>query len=67
MDRDAAPLAIAKKMRAWSIDLRAKGRRGKSNGQFIRERLDELRIGADITEIPAGKSNRYKLPASALS
>lgn len=67
VDRDVTPLAIAKKMRSWSVGLRAAGRLGKSNGQFIRDRLDELRIGQDISEIPSGKSNRFRLPVSALS
>jgi transposase len=64
-DRQANPERLARKYRefAYALD---KAERGKPAQEFVRERLDLLGIGQDLTQIPTG-SHMFKLSPSRLA
>jgi transposase len=67
-DRFADPGIIARKMMQYAYLLgKANRPEGQSTGQFVREQLDSLGLGAELTEIPWGtKKPPLPLPPSKL-
>ena len=41
-------------------------RPGQSAGEYVREQLDRLGVGADLTAVPLGRQRGVSLPPSSL-
>lgn len=66
-DRFAKPEAIAQKFLKFAYQLgKANRPTGQSAAQFVRQKLDALQIGADLTHIAWGSKKPIPLPPSAL-
>ena len=66
-DKFAEPQAVAQKMLKFAYAVGKTNRNGKTAAQFARERMDILRIGADLTSIPWGAKKPIPLPPSRLT
>jgi transposase len=65
-DRFAEPEAIAQKFLKFAYQLGKENRpQGQSAAQFVRQRLDALQLGQDLTGIAWGSKKPIPLPASA--
>jgi hypothetical protein len=66
-DRFAKPEAIAQKFLKFAYQLgKANRPTGQSAAQFVRQKLDALQIGADLTHISWGSKKPIPLPPSSL-
>lgn len=67
-DRFAEPEIVARKLMQYTYLLGNKNRpSGQTSAQFVREQLDELGLGRELTEIPWGmKKPAITLPPSRL-
>jgi hypothetical protein len=67
-DRFAEPEIVARKLMQYTYLLGKKNRpSGQTSAQFVREQLDELGLGRELTEIPWGmKKPAITLPPSRL-
>jgi len=65
-DRFAEPEKVSKKMLHIAYEVGKENRAGKSAAQFVRERMDELQIGQELTSIPWGSKKPIPLPSSKL-
>jgi len=66
-DRFAEPDAIAQKFLKFAYRVGKKNRpAGQSTAQFVRERLDVLQLGNDLTSIAWGSKKPIPLPPSAM-
>lgn len=67
-DRFAQPEAIAQKLLKFAYQLGKENRpAGQSAAQFVRQRLDALQIGQDLTSIAWGTKKPIPLPLCALT
>lgn len=53
-DQQAEEAQVARRMTRWAYKLRKRGRRGLGSMAFVRERLQVLKLGAQLTEIKWG-------------
>lgn len=65
-DRFAEPEAVSKKMLHIAYEVGKENRAGKSAAQFVRERMDTLGLGSELTSIPWGTKKPIPLPPSKL-
>jgi transposase len=65
-DKYAEPKAVAQKMLKFAYSVGKENRTGKTAAQFVRERLDGLKMGESLTNIPWGAKKPIPLPPSAL-
>jgi transposase len=66
-DRFAEPEAIAQKLLKFAYQIGKNNRpAGQSAAQFVRQKLDMLHMGADLTSISWGSKKPIPLPPSAL-
>ncbi|MGE5374091.1 MAG: IS110 family transposase [Bacteroidota bacterium] len=66
-DRFAQPEAIAQKLLGFAYRVGKENRpAGQSAAQFVRQRLDALQIGQELTSIPWGSKKPIPLPPSTL-
>jgi transposase len=66
-DRFAQPQAIAQKLLGFAYRVGKENRpAGQSAAQFVRERLDTLHLGAELTHISWGSKRPIPLPPSSL-
>jgi hypothetical protein len=66
-DRFADPIQVARKLFRHAHRLGPTNRRtGQTTAQYVREQLDRLNLGAELTEIPWGRKRAYTLPPSRL-
>jgi hypothetical protein len=66
-DRFAEPELVARKLLQYAYVLgKANRPASQSPGQFVRDHLDRLGLGADLTTIPWGAKKPRPLPPSAL-
>ena len=64
-DRFAQPEAIAQKFLKFAYQLGKENRpKGQSAAQFVRQRLDALQLGQELTSIPWGTKKPIPLPPS---
>lgn len=66
VDRYASVELIARKLLQHAYRLGRENRQGQSTGEYVREQLDRLGIGADLAAIPWGKKRPIPLPPSSL-
>lgn len=66
-DRFAEPEKVSQKMLHLAYEVGKRNRAGKSAAQFVRQRLDDLQIGQDLTHIAWGLKKPIPLPPSALT
>jgi len=67
MDRFAKPEAIAQKLLKFAYQVGKNNRpAGQSAAQFVRQRLDALRLGSELSSIAWGSKKPIPLPPSAL-
>jgi transposase len=64
-DRFAQPEAIAQKFLKFAYQLGKENRKGQSAAQFVRQHLDTLHLGSDLTGIAWGSKKPIPLPPSA--
>jgi transposase len=60
-DQQAEEIQVARRLTRWAYKLHKDGRRGLGGMAFVRQRLQALRIGAELTEIKWG-GNTLSLP-----
>ena len=66
-DRFAEPAAVAQKLLKFAYKVGKKNRpAGQTAAQFVRQHLDALQLGSDLTSIPWGSKKPIPLPPSAL-
>lgn len=66
-DRFAEPEMVARKLLQYAYVLgKANRPANQSPGQYVRDHLDRLGLGADLTEIPWGTEKSRPLPPSTL-
>ena len=66
-DRFADPERVARKLLNHAYRLgRARRPQGRTAVQYVRQQLDRLGLGAELTAIPLGKTRRIVLPPSQL-
>jgi transposase len=65
-DRFAEPEKVSKKMLHIAYEVGKENRAGKSAAQFVRERMDALGLGSELTRIPWGSKKPIPLPPSTL-
>jgi hypothetical protein len=67
-DRYADPERVARKLMRHTLRLgKANRPKGQTTAQYVREQLDRLGVGAELTEIPWGsKKKPIPLPPSRL-
>ena len=65
-DRFAEPEKVSKKMLRIAYEVGKENRAGKSAAQFVRERMDALELGSELTRIPWGSKKPIPLPPSTL-
>jgi hypothetical protein len=63
-DRFAQPEAIAQKFLKFAYQLGKENRPGQSAAHFVRQRLDALSIGNELTSIAWGSKKPIPLPPS---
>jgi transposase len=63
-DRRAEPEQVATKFLRWANQLTRQQRGGLTTGQFARKQLQQLQLGADLTQAGRG-SNKRRLPPVA--
>ena len=64
-DRFAQPEAVAQKFLKFAYQLGKENRpKGQSAAQFVRQRLDALALGQELTQIAWGSKNPIPLPPS---
>jgi transposase len=66
VDRHASVELIARKLLQHAYRLGSENRQGHSTGEYVREQLDRLGIGADLAAIRWGKKRIIPLPPSRL-
>jgi len=66
-DKHAEPKAVAQKMLKFAYTVGKANRAGKTAAQFARERLDHLKMGEDLTNIPWGAKKPIPLPPSKVA
>jgi transposase len=65
-DRFAEEEMVSKKMLHIAYEVGKENRAGKSAAQFVRERMDTLGLGSELTSIPWGSKKPIPLPPSKL-
>jgi transposase len=65
-DRFAEPQKVSQKLLHFAYDVGKNNRARKSAAQFVRQRLDDLKIGQDLINIEWGSKNPIPLPPSSL-
>jgi transposase len=65
-DRFAEPEKISQKLLHFAYEVGKSKRAGKSAAQFVRQRMDDLQIGQELTSIPWGSKKPIPLPPSGL-
>ena len=65
-DRFAEAEMVSKKMLHIAYEVGKENRAGKSAAQFVRERMDTLGLGSELTSIPWGTKKPILLPPSKL-
>jgi hypothetical protein len=64
-DRFADPEHVARKLMKYAYRLgRAHRPQGQTAAQYVRQQLDRLGLGAELTAIPLGKTRQIALPPS---
>jgi transposase len=65
-DRFLEPEKVSQKLLRFAYEVGKSNRQGQSAAQFVRQRLDALQIGQELTSIPWGSKRPIPLPPSAL-
>src|SRR5512139_756757 len=65
-DRFVEPEKVSRKLLCFAYDVGKSNRVGQSAAQFVRQRLDALQIGQELTSIPWGSKKPIPLPPSSL-
>ena len=65
-DRFVEPEKVSQKLLRFAYDVGKSNRAGQSAAQFVRQRLDDLQIGQELTSIPWGSKKPIPLPPSTL-
>jgi hypothetical protein len=65
-DRYATAEGLARKLLQHAYRLGRENRQGQSPAQYVREQLDRLGVGADLTAVQWGKKRVVPLPPSSL-
>ena len=65
-DRFAEEEKVSKKMLHFAYEVGKENRAGKPAAQFVRERMDTLGLGSELTSIPWGTKKPIPLPPSKL-
>ena len=65
-DRFADPAAVSQKLLRFAYEVGKGNRAGQSAAQFVRQRLDALHLGNDLTSISWGAKKPIPLPTSIL-
>ena len=65
-DRFLEPEKVSQKLLRFAYDVGKRNRAGQSAAQFVRQRLDALQIGQELTSIPWGSKKPIPLPPSSL-
>jgi transposase len=65
-DRFAEEEMVSKKMLHIAYEVGKENRAGKSAAQFVRERMDTLGLGSELTSIPWGSKKPIPLPPSKI-
>jgi transposase len=65
-DKFAEPQKVSQKLLHFAYDVGKNKRAGQSAAQFVRQRLDGLQIGQDLTSIEWGSKKPIPLPPSRL-
>jgi transposase len=65
-DRHIIAESTARKMLQHAYRLGQENRPGQSAGEYVREQLDRLGVGADLDAVPLGKQRGVSLPPSSL-
>jgi transposase len=65
-DRYATAEGVARKLLQHAYRLGRENRQGQSPAEYVREQLDRLGVGADLTAVPWGKHRVVPLPPSSL-
>ncbi len=65
-DRFVEPEKVSQKLLRFAYDVGKHNRAGQSAAQFVRQRLDDLQIGQELTSIPWGSKRPIPLPPSSL-
>lgn len=63
-DRFVEPEKVSQKLLRFAYDVGKSNRAGQSAAQFVRQRLDDLQIGQELTSIPWGSKKPIPLPPS---
>lgn len=66
VDRFAEPEKVSQKLLRFAYQVGKSHRAGQSAAEFVRQRLDELQLGQDLTSIPWGSKKPIPLPPSRL-
>jgi transposase len=65
-DRFLEPEKVSQKLLRFAYDVGKSNRAGRSAAQFVRQRLDDLQIGQELTSISWGSKKPIPLPPSTL-
>lgn len=65
-DRFVEPEKVSQKLLRFAYDVGKHNRQGQSAAGFVRQRLDDLQIGQELTNIPWGSKRPIPLPPSSL-
>jgi transposase len=65
-DRFADPAAVSQKLLRFAYEVGKGNRAGQSAAQFVRQRLDALHLGSELTSISWGAKKPIPLPTSIL-
>jgi transposase len=65
-DRYTVAESTARKLLKHAYRLGRENRPGQSAGEYVREQLDRLGVGADLTAVPLSKQRAVSLPPSSL-
>ena len=65
-DRFVEPEMVSQKLLRFAYDVGKRNRAGQSAAQFVRQRLDALQIGQELTSIPWGSKKPIPLPPSRM-
>jgi transposase len=65
-DRFLEPEKVSQKLLRFAYDVGKRNRQGQSAAQFVRQRLDDLQIGQELTSISWGSKRPIPLPPSSL-
>lgn len=66
-DRYVEPEMVSQKLLRFAYAVGKSNRTGKTAAQFVRQRLDTLQIGQELSSIPWGSKKPIPLPPSALA